>query len=349
MSEKTIIIGSNGILGKFIVEKAIEKIGIDNIVLSDYKKYRLREQSKDIELRHGKQPQTRVIDIESDTSIENGLSDIGSVVIALQQREPLIQKICIKNDINSIDLSVDSDFLERAANLKTNSDSIQLLTGGLFPGLSGIIAKDLCSIETNEIIHVGLLQSKNGSNGKTGVSDMLKIFNRNVEYMEENKISNFSGFSKKNKFLCNSDKDERDLRLSDFVERKILEKSGIKSNYYTAFKNERINKAISLLRKIGLLNLLKYENMNNLISSLFTNGKSSNMDETIGLSFKTSKKNICIILKSDYEATASCAIAFLISIKKNTNRGVQYPFQLFSYNEIENLIRDVVKEYKEYA
>jgi hypothetical protein len=56
-------------------------------------------------------------------------------------------------------------------------------------------------------------------------------------------------------------------------------------------------------------------------------------------------------LKSDYEATASCAIAFLNSINKikYKNHGIQYPFQLFSFNDIKEDIGDVITSYDESA
>jgi len=343
--KKMIIIGSNGVLGQYIVEKAIEKIGIDNIVLSDYKQNRLKSQAENIGYKYGKIPETKVMDVSSRKSLNEGLENIDSVVVALQQQEPIIQQICIKKGINSIDLSVNSDFIEKAMRLKANSDSIQILTGGLFPGLTGIIAKDLCSDGARGIIDVGLLQSKNGTNGKTGVSDMLKIFNSTVEYIEESHAEKLPGFSKKVKFDFGPEKGEQVLRLSNFVERELLIDSGVKTNFYTAFDKESTNRAISILRKTGILKLMKYDRFSNFISRLISSGYNSNRDESIGLSFKSVPKSSYLILKSDYEATASCAIAFLDLTKNKESRGIKFPFQLFTFRDIKEHIKEVIINY----
>jgi len=97
-------------------------------------------------------PLAELIDINSIDSIERGLHEADFVIVAIQQSEPLIQKQCIEKNIHSIDLSVTPLFIQKALQLnsKAQNQSLQIITGGLFPGLSGILVKEI-SDSTNTV------------------------------------------------------------------------------------------------------------------------------------------------------------------------------------------------------
>lgn len=340
--KKTLVIGSNGVLGRHIVDKVIEKSGIENIIISDYKKDRLLNQVRELKSIYNYTPLHRVIDVFSKDSIRNGIHKGNQIVIALQQREPLIQEVSIEKGINSVDLSVDPLFIKKALKLDANNNSVQLLTGGLFPGLSGVIANDLYIKDKGIEISVGLLQSNRGTNGKTGVLDMLKIFNKDVELIKGKKSQKHPGFCIKKEFDFGSNKGVHNLRLSSFIERELLKEFGITSNYYTAFDNKKINRGISFLKRAGLLNLTKFKTSSNILAKLLVNDSFSNKDESIGLNINSNCSNTTLILKSDYEATASCCLSFLNRLNSKGIKGVKFPFELFSFNEIIDDIGDVV-------
>jgi saccharopine dehydrogenase-like NADP-dependent oxidoreductase len=351
MSKKKIVIGSNGILGKIIVEKATKTFGVANIVLADYKVKRLAFQKEQIGTQYGIKPLTRIVNIHSSQSVVNGLKDIELVIIAIQQHEPLIQKYCIERGISSIDVSVNPQFLEKVLSLNASieKNSVQIITGGLFPGLSGILAKQIAGDSPqDEIVDVGLLQSANGTNGKTGVSDMLKIFDKKVELIKGDAVVKYSGFFHKKSFDFPKPFGIRKLRLANFVERDYLKSKGIISNYWTAFDREIINKYISTLRKIGSLKLMNNQKIKSILSSSVTKQKKNIKDETIGLIAKNSEKGIALVLTSDYEATASCVVAFtkLILRDEMNISGVRFPFELFSFEDLKSEINDVIIDMK---
>ncbi len=347
-----LIIGSNGILGKQIVEKAIKSFGVENIVLSDYKANRLMLQKEQIGMEFGKQPSTKLIDIHSTKSIEKGLQNIDLVIIAIQQKEPLIQKQCIEKGINSIDLSVSPEFINKTLDLNsiTKNLNLQIVAGGLFPGLSGILAKELNnSVQNNEPVDIGLLHSTNGSSGKTGVTDMLQIFENNVVLIKQNTTIRYSGFTYKKQFNYPKPFETKKLRLANFIERDYLKSKGIISNYWTSFDKESFNKIISVLKKVGFLKLFKYPKISNILSPLIAKENQKDQSQYIDLSAKTSKQEISLILTSDYKATASCVIAFSKAILNNKSKitGVKFPFEIFTFDEIKPELEDVIKEIKE--
>jgi saccharopine dehydrogenase-like NADP-dependent oxidoreductase len=348
---KILIIGSNGILGKYIVEKAIKSFGVENIVLSDYKTKRLAFQKEQINKKFGKHPLTKLIDIHSTESIKKGLDSIDFVIIAIQQNEPLIQKHCIEIEISSIDLSVNPEFIEKTLELNPiiKKQNIQIITGGLFPGLSGILAKEINKKSLpNELVDIGLLQSTNGTNGKTGVSDMLQIFDKDVEFIQQNTTIKYSGFSYKKQFTYPKPFGNKKLRLTNFIERDYLKSKGILSNYWTAFDKESFNRLISILKSIGFLKLFKYPKTRSVLSQLIKKENKEKTNEYIGLSARNSNQEISIILTSDYEATASCVIAFSKTILSNKTKseGIKFPFELFTFDEIKSDLKDVTIKIK---
>ncbi len=345
MQKKIIIVGSNGVLGKFITDKAIKLYGIDNIVLSDYKEKRLILQKEQLENFWGSMLSARVINANSKQSIANGLRDVNLVIIAIQQKEPLIQKYCIEKDINSIDVSINPEFLKQV--LKLNSEikngSLHIVAGGMFPGLSGIMAKNIAeNSNSNEPTNIALLQSSNGTNGETGLADMLKIFEQKVKLIESHSTTEFAGFSFKKSFTFPKPFNTKKLRLANFVERDYLKSNGVISNFWTGFDKERLNIIIGLLRKIGFLKLFRTKLLGNVLSSFFS--KQNNGNEIIGLKAENKNKEIILTLISDYEGTASCVMAFTKQIfrKRNPENGVKFPFELFTFQQIEPELQDVI-------
>jgi saccharopine dehydrogenase-like NADP-dependent oxidoreductase len=349
MQDKILILGSNGILGKYIIEKVIHSFGVENLVISDYEKNRLSRKMEQICGQFGKEPNSRVIDVNSEDSVRKGLNSIGIVILAIQQNEPLIQRLCLEYNIPSIDVSVNPKFISKALSLnkQTTNQSLQLITAGLFPGLSGILAKEIAKRSAKqETVDVGLLQSANGTNGKTGVSDMLTIFDRDVEWIQQDNSAIKSGFSHKKKFRFPDPIGNATLRLADFVERNYLKSIGINSNYWTSFDKESLNKSISLLKKLGFLRLFKYPVVGNFLSAAISKQNQGDKQEVIGLVAKSSNSEIYMVLKSDYEATASCVIAFAKKMlgNKRSYNGVRFPFEAFIFEEIKSDVSDVIME-----
>lgn len=338
--KKTLIIGSNGSLGRYIVDKAIDKLGVKCLVLADYKPERLTKLAEKLTKKTGEKVTVKEINIYSRQSIKKGLENISNVIIALQQKEPLIQEVCISRGINTIDLSVNKDFISQTLTLKKDDRSIHLLAAGLFPGLSGILTKDLC--KKDELIDVGLLQSINGSNGSTGVSDMLNIFNEKVTKITSNDNIELPGFSDKKEFHFENNTKNSKLRLCNFIERDFLIKDNIRCNFYTGFDNEILNKIIYMMKKTGIFNLLKYKRAEKIITSLIANENSNSPDQSIGICVRSKSEQKNILLKSDYEATASCAISYLQLLAEKDVYGIKFPFEIFNAEEVLERIPDVI-------
>jgi saccharopine dehydrogenase-like NADP-dependent oxidoreductase len=351
MGKKVLVIGSGGMLGKYVVEKAILAFGIDKLAISDYKEKRLRQQQSRLGSQFAGRPSARLIDVHSQESIRKGLQGVALVIIALQQKEPSIQQQCMALNIPSLDLSVDPGFLTQALALekKANHQQVQLLTAGLFPGLSGILAKELGQrSQTSEPVQLGLLQSTQGSNGKTGVADMLRILDQAVEWLSEGASRSYPGFTHKREFAFPPPLGSQALRLANFVERNYLKREGILSNYWTAFDKESFNLMIRLLKRLGFLSFFHTPKTGAFLGALFSKENKGKKHEYIGLCAQTAEEQVSMVLTSDYEATAACAIAFAKKIltHKPAYPGIRFPFELFTLQDILDELQEVIVDMK---
>lgn len=344
MNKKIMVIGSSGKLGLKIIHEIISTHGVESLIISDYKMNRLEELSSYLESIYKKKPDAEVINFKSIESIEAGIRNSNLVIVAAAQEEPLIQKACINIKINCIDLSVSKAFLDKS--LELNEKAIEsgvalLVAAGLFPGFSGILAKDLSLTYPEEIINVSLIQSKNGIAGSSGIADMLELLNENVYlYMKASKkLKKGYSFYK----IINTNFGKIKPRLANFIERDyLINCSNIVANFWTAFDSEILNFAISFLRKIRLLSLFKNPKYRLKLSGFIQKKVESNLNENIAILGGIEDKIVYNYnFESDYGGTAACAVAFgdLLFESKSQIKGVLFPFQVFNLKMIEEKIR----------
>ncbi|MCI4648419.1 hypothetical protein [Phaeodactylibacter sp.] len=340
-----LILSSNGALGKQIAISAILVFGVKKVILSDYKPDRLAQQQRLLHGLAGSEPAVRLIDVRSAESIRNNLHGVDLVVVALQQQEPIVQQVCSENGISSIDLSVNPDFLEQCLSLSPMPQGTQLIGGGLFPGLSGILAKEVYAKgPEQETIDIGLLQSTHGTNGKTGVADMLQILDKKVEWKSAASSKAYPGFSLKKRFDFPLAMGAKTLRLAAFIEREYLCKAGVPANYWTAFDKAYFNEALALAARFGLLRLFQNPKVGPWLSALIAQPNGGKRKENIGLAAQRSKQTIAWMLSADYEATAACTVAFsqLMLTRHTDSAGVKFPFELFTLNDVRPFLKDVI-------
>ena len=336
-----LVIGSSGKLARFIINEIIGSFGIESLSISDYKTERLHALQKELKEKYGKAPSATLIDSTSFESVSHGIEDADYVIVPVSQRQPLIQEACIQQGKACLDVSVSEEIIDEVLRLQTaacHGKSLILMAAGLFPGLSGIIAKAIHENDPDAIGDIGLIQSRNGVAGKTGIADMLQLFNRDVEYLTSSGARVKKGFSYSRAFQLDSRFGTKDLRLANFIERKYLQQRlHIRSNYWSAFDDERFNKLIALLRAIGLLSLFESPKYRLKLAQFISKKKEVATEETIGIIGQTDETNrFYLSLESDYAATARCVTAYveILNRREGKEYGVFFPFELFELKEV---------------
>ena len=180
-----LVVGAAGGVGRKICKEVCRQIGHGALIVSDYKTARGQELARAL----GKGVSCRFVDVNDGESIKKAIAGVDAVIVAAQQKEPLVQAICTQYRIVCLDITFSPDFLHKVERLQGKASSqgaVLVVAAGLFPGLSGIMAKYACEICQNvESIDVAMLQNTNASAGPTGIADMLGLFAQPVTFRKD--------------------------------------------------------------------------------------------------------------------------------------------------------------------
>lgn len=194
MEKKVLVIGATGSVGRLICREVIRLIGADTLIVGDYK----HERGASFAVQLGAEVSVRTTDIRDRDGIRKALCGVSAVIVAVQQDEPLIQQECLHQQIPCLDIAVHLAHFEKVNTLDTElhaQSTLSICMAGLFPGISGMMAKHLISTFSEvSTIDVALLQSTQGTSGETGIADMMGALAQPVLYRRPNSTEEVSGF-----------------------------------------------------------------------------------------------------------------------------------------------------------
>ena len=131
-----LVLGASGGLGQHICREVIRQFGPGALAVGDYKPARGQQTAQ----RLGEGVSFVHVDAHDPHSLCAALQDdVSAVVVAVQQREPLAQIACIEAGISCLDVTVQPDFIAQVRQL--DAPAVSIVMAGLFPGLSGVMAK----------------------------------------------------------------------------------------------------------------------------------------------------------------------------------------------------------------
>jgi saccharopine dehydrogenase-like NADP-dependent oxidoreductase len=341
--KKILVVGATGGVGKLISREIIRLLGADSLIAGDYNLKRADKFTGSLE----RQIVSRYIDVHDRESIVKALKGVHAVIVAARQIEPNIQSLCIKRQIPCLDITAYPEFVEKVQALNSHALSFKtplIMMAGLFPGLSGIMAKEAAKkLDQVASIDVGLLQSTQGTVGATGLADMLDWFSQPVIFKKGGKQHVIPGFSMKRSFVYPEFFGEKRQRLVRFHEASVVsEKLSVSDvNYWTSFDQESFNLLLSCLKKTGFLKLFHFQTTRIKLGKIINLFKSTGKPKpekiavTIEVSGykegKTQNNRISIIAPSDYGTTAMSAVAMikLILAKYIDCNGACFPLEVF--------------------
>ncbi|MFJ8527969.1 hypothetical protein [Bacillus sp. NPDC094106] len=316
--KKIMVVGASGVLGKLVCTELLRIFNNQvKLTVTDYKADRGMKLAKSFD----QEVMFQYLDVTNEENTKKVLKNIDIVIVVLKQQNPYIQKACVNNDILCIDVTPFTDFVEKIEILHQDTEKNEvgsIVMSGFFPGLSGLMVKKAVS-NFHEIteVNVGLLQNTNAQAG-------------------------ISGFSKKRKMYFFEPNNNREVRLIDHAEKQFLQKAlHIKNiNYWTSWNSVFFNKQISFLKKFGLIDVILTLNNNKFLSKIVKHNPNKNEDafltvEVTGIIDDTKcKKTLSLSTFSDYHLTAMVTAALAkIAVNKKI-KGIVFPFELTSVDEI---------------
>ncbi len=352
---KIIVIGASGVLGGLICNEVNNLFGNDILLfVGDYHTTRGENTAQKFKAKFC---ETNINEIEK---LSDSLSDMDIVIIAINQKEPIIQSICIEKKLLCIDVTAFYSFAKKVQELYKNINDdkkpTSLLMVGFFPGLSGLILqKALKSLDSVEDANISLIQNTNAKAGASGILDMLKIISQPVIITYKDKEIRKPGFLIKREINLTLLGKRYKPRLISHSEKTILDEMFCVDNlhYWTAWNNEVFNTIISFLKRTSLLRFITSRIKRETIKKIINRDESKSEETVLIVDIKGYKngieyvKSFYIKTFSDYGTTAKITAALAKVMLAKKNQGACLPLEITNLDEILQIINDKRIEYYE--
>lgn len=342
--KSVLVVGSSGTLGGIICNALFDIFQSDiKLIVTDYN----RERGIDYSKSFNRNVEYRYIDINNIDSIEKALSRVDFCLIALKQKHPHIQKICIDKAVDSVDVSISNNFINELRLLNELSIKQKCKTvcmAGFFPGLSGVIANDIItSVRSVDEVNIAYLANMNAQMGASGLSELLSVLTRNVK---DKKNIIRKGFSVSREMSFLHPFHNQKVFSVDWSGEQHLFSEFHPSTKFCYWIGANKGLLIFLLKIVQfILNLGFYNSVakrKKLATFLCKYVKHNpNIPETSELSFEikaddaTNIKKKVLKVDSDYKTTAIFACLVLKQLAISEKNGVLFPFQILNYSNIE--------------
>ncbi|MFJ7735304.1 saccharopine dehydrogenase NADP-binding domain-containing protein [Lysinibacillus sp. NPDC097287] len=355
IQKKVMVVGASGVLGKLVCIELLRIFDTQlNLIVTDYKEDRGKRFAESL----NRDVKFECLDATNEKNVKRVVKNVDIVVVVLKQDTPYIQKACIDNRILCIDVTPFAQFIGKIKLLQQDAEENKvgsIVMSGFFPGLSGLMVhKAITGFQQIDEVNIGLLQNTNAKAGISGILDMLKIISQRVK----DDTSNLPGFSIKRKMYFNEPSNEREVRLIDHAEKGYLNQMlNVKTiNYWTSWNQPFFNKQISLLKNLGIIEIILKLNNKKFLSKIVKHKpkKDENAYLTVEvkgiIDHKESIRTLFLSTFSDYHTTAMVTAALAKVAVHKKIEGVVYPFEITNIDELfaeinckEIILKDVIK------
>jgi predicted dinucleotide-binding enzyme len=345
-TKNILVIGAAGALGSTICKELLRlEPGRVKVFLGDYKPDRGKELAANLGVEF------RLTNVREPDTISQAVKGMDLVIVSVPQASPICQAACLEQGVHCVDVVVSKDFcdsVEQVFQDSSENSSAAVLMAGFFPGLSGILARELHSgFDEAQAIDVALIQSSNARAGADGIGEMLEIISAPVVTTAGNrKPRRMAGFQHSSVFQGFSNEPAWTARLIDHSEARMLRNRwNVEWNYWTCWDSRAMNLLLSFLARIRLLPIIAgWLKRGRLRLPDLHNPEKDEMTRLIGrgrgiLSGNYLERRIALRVFSDYGMTARMAVALTLRCLKESWVGVVYPFEKVNLTQILSQMR----------
>lgn len=348
-SHTILVVGGSGTLGQRIGREVIRQFGPGALAVGDYKPARGQQTAQ----RLGEDVCFVHMDADDPHSLRDALQGgVSAVVVAVQQREPVAQIACIEARIPCLDVTVQPDLIVQVRQLDARAKAAQtssIVMAGLFPGLSGVMAKRAAEmLDQVDALDVALCQNSSSSAGATGIADMVGLFAQPVPFRANGRRQTVPGFTRKRVFLYPPPFGKKTHRLVNFVEAEaICQELGVPDvNLWTGYDKASFDRLLAALNQLKILALFNRPGLRTKLSKALASAMKADkpgaepcavVAEAVGLKDgRPHVARVSILAPSDYGATAKSVAAMtrLLLGGESTTPGVHHPAQVFALKSL---------------
>lgn len=168
--KKILIIGGYGKVGSnaafFLISKGL------SVVIAG----RNLKQAESLAKKLGLLAEARLIDVEEDHDLDM-LKDVTTVLMCVDQSTTDFAILCLENGINYVDVSATDAFHQDVEKLRSSArtnHALALLSVGLAPGISNLLAKQLSTSTGFKNLNIGILLGTGEKHGKAAIDWTLR-------------------------------------------------------------------------------------------------------------------------------------------------------------------------------
>jgi hypothetical protein len=261
MKNKIMIIGGHGKVGQYITRE----LKNCNLVLAG----RNEEKMKNFLGKENIQAEIYKMDIDNiDLSKMEGVS---CVIVCVDQQNTTLVEFCDKHAIDYMDVTANSDYIEKIQRLQLQGTSRILLGVGLAPGLTNLLAEKFVNIYPSaETIDIQIILGLGDKHGDAAIKWTLDNFMKDYSHKTLGKIK---PFERKSAVKTN----QKRLRTYNFnfVDQHMLNQKYEDKSFTTflGFDLSSITAFVYGAKQIGVLKLLNNKKVYHFAESFLRNPK----------------------------------------------------------------------------
>lgn len=328
---KILIVGGYGNVGHFIVAE-LAKDYSDDLIIAGRDLLKAQATAK----KFGDKVSAKVLDVNCNVFQEEAFSDVKLVIMCIDQQNTAFVEFCINQGINYIDITASYEFisqLEKLHSLAAKNKSSVILSVGIAPGLTNLLAK-LCK-QNNELvkfIDIYILLGSGGKHGDAAYRWLLKDINDTFILNVSGESVTYSSFTKGKSTTIADEVHTRTFYRSNFSDQHVIPQTlNINSaSTYLCFDSKLLTNLIVFLKWIGISKLLKiywFQWITIKLFTLFNLGSEAFFIKVVGKDSngKDCASSFSLTGVNEGKVTASVASQLAqIVIKYNVKHGVHH-------------------------
>lgn len=258
---KIMIIGGHGKVGQYITRALRDQ----SLILVG------RNEGKIRSFLNKENMQAKIYTMDIDAIDFTALQHVFCVIVCVDQDNTKLVTYCDKHTIHYMDVTANSDYIEKIQQLQLSGNSNILLGVGLAPGLTNLLAKKF--VQTHPFakdIEIQLILGLGEKHGDAAIKWTLDNFIKDYSHKTLGKIR---PYMKKSSVMIHGKK----LRTYNFnfVDQHMLNRAYQDKSFttYLGFDQSRITALIYGVKMIGFLQLLRYKTFYGIVETFFRNPK----------------------------------------------------------------------------
>lgn len=247
LKKKIMIIGGHGKVGQYITRELKHY----NLILVG------RNEDKIKRFLNKEKIQAKTCSMDIHKIDFTKLDDVGWVIVCVDQTNTKLIEFCDTHGMDYMDVTANSEYIERIQQLKLRGTSKILLGVGLAPGLTNLLAEKFIIMHPSaDTINIELILGLGEKHGNAAIRWTLDNFLKSYEHKT---LGYIRPFTQKNAIYTG----EKNLRTYNFnfVDQHMLNRKYKDKTFttYLGFDQSIVTKVIYMANKLRLLKLLKYK------------------------------------------------------------------------------------------